>query len=682
MFRALHHCLLVANVIYGILATFIFLGLVERFGYLVRRNCCLTLRKRCTTARYVSDEELDQLQNIYEADEGLLPPTLPSVCTQLPMFNEAAVAVRCIDAACSMDWPRDLHEVQVLDDSTDEAVRALVDRVAEEWRRRGVHCHVVRRDVRTGYKAGALEAGRKQTDAEFLALFDADFVPRHDFLRRIVSRFYSREDGAPFTDLALVQAQWTHLNMGQSVLTLAQSLWIDDHHVAQMNWRSEQWQFVNFTGTAGVWRASAIEAAGGWRATSLVEDCELSFRALFAGYRTTFARVEVPAELPSSVTAYKAQQKRWTLGWAQLIRMHLGTLLFRYHCSLAKRIHLLYHILLSVQWPLWLAWQVITPWLVALSEAAQPGQARQPPPLDQLPNGARDLPAGGSMRDPSGHLIHVFTSSAHALRGMIYFAPLLLHMFLASTIAAAERCNAPDVRETYDRLVTRASRYTSRTLGAHVGAACWSSGERCGRPLRFLLLFLRALPTAFISAGMLPHQACAWIEGIFSESSEFETTPKSGSIGSGDARSTGGMGSEDGGTTSGERGGAPPPRSVQQAKVHWYVLAEVAFVLYQFTWFLYFLSTGQTGAAGGTALPMLAVGGLCCCYGDDREGRASCGCAAHDLVRVWGAWLSERLARGGRSGKEAPLQSTRAPLLSEQGHAHHENQATPSAPAV
>ena len=205
------------------------------------------------------------------------------------------------------------------------------------------------------------------------------------------------------------------------------------------------WNFVNFTGTAGVWRASAIETAGGWRACSLVEDCELSFRALFCGYQTRFTAVEVPSELPTSVTAYKAQQKRWTLGWAQLIRMHLGTLLFRYHCSLAKRIHLLYHILLSVQWPLWLAWQVITPWLVALSEAAQPGQARQPPPLDQLPNGARDLPAGGSMRDPSGHLIHVFTSSAHALRGMIYFAPLLLHMFLASTIAAAERCNVDAV---------------------------------------------------------------------------------------------------------------------------------------------------------------------------------------------------------------------------------------------
>ena len=339
MFRALHHCLLVANVIYGILATFIFLGLVERFGHLVRRNCCLTLRKRCTTARYVSDEELDQLQNIYEADEGLLPPTLPSVCTQLPMFNEAAVAVRCIDAACSMDWPRDLHEVQVLDDSTDEAVRALVDRVAEEWRRRGVHCHVVRRDVRTGYKAGALEAGRKQTDAEFLALFDATSC------RATTS--------APHREPLLLSRRWRALHRpgprpgpvdasehGAERAHASAVLWIDDHHVAQMNWRSS-----SSSSTSRGRRACGAPPPSRplrRRATFLVEDCELSFRALFAG-RTTFARVEVPlaAELGHGVQgAAEAVDAR--MGAAD--PMHLGTLLFRYHCSLAKRIHLLYHI--------------------------------------------------------------------------------------------------------------------------------------------------------------------------------------------------------------------------------------------------------------------------------------------------------------------------------------------------
>ena len=136
-----------------------------------------------------------------------------------------------------------------------------------------------------------------------------------------------------------MQAQWGHLNHDESALTRAQSLWVDDHHTLQMSWRSAMWQFVNFTGTAGVWRASAIEAAGGWRAASLVEDCELSFRHLFAGYRTKFVKeIVAPAELPATYTAYKAQQKRWTQGWVQLQRLHLRTLLFRFRCSPLRRL--------------------------------------------------------------------------------------------------------------------------------------------------------------------------------------------------------------------------------------------------------------------------------------------------------------------------------------------------------
>ena len=331
----------VANATYAILVVFVLLGLVERLGYLVLR---------CHRSAWQEEEEDGLLV-------GRLPHDVPTLCTQLPMYNEAAVAVRSIDAACALDWPRDRYEVQVLDDSSDAALRAVIDATAAEWRARGVSCHVLRRPNRRGYKAGALEMGRRQTAAEYLALLDADFVPPVDFLRRVVPRFYTRQREAR-PELALVQAQWAHLNMNDSLLTLAQSLWIDDHHVSQMGWRSQVWGFVNFTGTAGVWRASAIETAGGWRAASLVEDCELSFRVLFCGYRTQFARVDVPAELPTSVTAYKAQQKRWTLGWAQLIRLHLGTLLLRHNCSCAKRLHLLYHMLLSIQWPLWLLWQV------------------------------------------------------------------------------------------------------------------------------------------------------------------------------------------------------------------------------------------------------------------------------------------------------------------------------------
>ena len=296
---------------------------------------------------------------------GRLPVEYPTVCVQLPMFDEHAVARRTIEAACDLDWPADRFSVQVLDDSTDKDTRKLVEEVCAEVRLyRGVDCRVLHRVDRKGYKAGALEQGRKETDAEFLVIFDSDFVPPRDYLLRTIPHFYLA-DGEPDAGLALVQAQWGHLNHDESFLTRAQSLWVDDHHTLQMSWRSAMWGFVNFTGTAGVWRASAIEAAGGWRAASLVEDCELSFRHLFAGYRTKFVKeIVVPAELPATYTAYKGQQKRWTQGWAQLQRMHLATLLFRFRCSWLRRAHLVYHMCISWQWPAWAIWTTLLPFLI------------------------------------------------------------------------------------------------------------------------------------------------------------------------------------------------------------------------------------------------------------------------------------------------------------------------------
>jgi cellulose synthase/poly-beta-1,6-N-acetylglucosamine synthase-like glycosyltransferase len=296
---------------------------------------------------------------------GRLPAEHPTVCVQLPMFNEHAVAQRIIEATSRMDWPADRFSVQVLDDSTDEHTRALVEDVCARVRAStGVDCRVRHRIDRKGYKAGALEEGRRHTDAEFLVIFDADFVPPRDYLVRTIPHFYL-PDGAPDAGLALVQTQWGHLNHDESRLTRAQSLWVDDHHTLQMSWRSAMWRFVNFTGTAGVWRASAIEAAGGWRAASLVEDCELSFRHLFAGYRTKFVKeIVVPAELPATYTAYKAQQRRWTQGWVQLQRLHLGTLLFRYRCSWIRRLHLVYHMCISWQWPAWGLWITTLPFMI------------------------------------------------------------------------------------------------------------------------------------------------------------------------------------------------------------------------------------------------------------------------------------------------------------------------------
>ena len=299
-----------------------------------------------------------------EVAPGPLPANRPTVCVQLPMFNEHAVAHRVIEAACAMTWPRGRLTIQVLDDSTDGDTRALVDRTCAAMRASGVDCRVLRRDDRQGYKAGALEAGRRETEAEFLVIFDADFLPPEDYLKRAIPHFY-RHDGKPDAGLALVQTQWGHLNADESPLTRAQSLWVDDHHTLQMSWRSSVWQFVNFTGTAGVWRASAIEAAGGWRAASLVEDCELSFRHLFAGYRTTFVKeIVAPAELPATFTAYKAQQKRWTQGWVQLQRLHLRTLLLGFPCSPVRRVAFAYHMCISWQWPAWALWVTMLPFLI------------------------------------------------------------------------------------------------------------------------------------------------------------------------------------------------------------------------------------------------------------------------------------------------------------------------------
>ncbi len=314
-------------------------GLIERFGYFWKGRAA--------------------------RPPGRLPSRYPTVCVQLPMFNEHAVAERVIEAAAAMHWPIDRLSVQVLDDSTDDDTRALVDDVCARVRRElGVNCEVLRRTGRAGYKAGALEAGRRSTHAEFLVIFDSDFLPPQDFLVKAMPHFFGPE-GEPDPGLALVQAQWGHLNHDESALTRAQSLWVDDHHTLQMSWRSAAWEFVNFTGTAGVWRASAIEDAGGWRAASLVEDCELSFRHLFCGYRTKFVKeIVAPAELPATYTAYKAQQRRWTQGWVQLQRMHLVTLLTKYGCPPVKRLHLAYHMCISWQWAAWAIWITMLPFMI------------------------------------------------------------------------------------------------------------------------------------------------------------------------------------------------------------------------------------------------------------------------------------------------------------------------------
>ena len=242
----------------------------------------------------------------------------PHVLVQVPVYDEAGVARRAIDAVCRLDWPREYLEVQVLDDSTDETV-GIVDAVVGQWAARGVPVRVLRRTHRAGFKAGALAAGLELSDAEYVAIFDADFVPQPDFLRQALPLF------ALPGRIAVVQGRWTHVNRDQNWLTRAQAIGVDAHFRIVQLARAAAGAFLSFNGTAGVWRREAIDDAGGWRGDTLTEDLDLSYRAQLRGWRIAYdPELAVPAELPPALAAYKSQQRRWACGSMQCARKHLG----------------------------------------------------------------------------------------------------------------------------------------------------------------------------------------------------------------------------------------------------------------------------------------------------------------------------------------------------------------------
>ncbi len=245
----------------------------------------------------------------------------PRVCVQVPIYNERYVVERVVNAACEIDWPRDQLEIQVLDDS-DDATADIARALIERWRRRGVAISHVRRSSRTGYKAGALAHGMTLTDAPFLAVLDADFVPPAGFLRGLMDAFE-----APRTGFA--QARWGHLDEGYSWFTRVQAIGIDYHFFVEHAVRAGSGLFTSFTGTAGVWRRAAIEDAGGWSAATLTEDLDLSYRAQLRGWRAVFREgLEVPEELPVDINAYRRQQSRWATGSFQTT-FHLAWPLLR-----------------------------------------------------------------------------------------------------------------------------------------------------------------------------------------------------------------------------------------------------------------------------------------------------------------------------------------------------------------
>lgn len=265
-----------------------------------------------------------------------LPDDLPCVTVQLPVYNEENVVARLIEAAGALDWPRDRLEIQVLDDSTDGTSEIAAAHVAL-LKERGIDAHHIRRADRRGFKAGALALGMSESRGEFLAIFDADFVPPRGFLRQAIGRFQDAR-------VAAVQGRWTHLNRGYSSLTSAQALAIDGHFGVEQAARYWQGWLLNFNGTGGVWRRAAIEAAGGWSSDTLTEDLDLSYRAQLAGWQIVYdPDLECPSELPTQLAAFKLQQRRWATGSMQTARKLLPSI-WRAPIALAAKLQATLHL--------------------------------------------------------------------------------------------------------------------------------------------------------------------------------------------------------------------------------------------------------------------------------------------------------------------------------------------------
>ena len=233
---------------------------------------------------------------------------LPTVTVQIPLYNERYVVERVIDAVAALDWPQDRLQIQVLDDSTDETSALAQARIAGH-RQQGLDIRHIRRETRRGFKAGALNAGLQTARGEYVALFDADFCPEPEFLQRTVPHLVARPK------LAFVQARWSHLNDGHSILTLAQSIALDGHFAIEHAARQRAGLLKGFNGTGGVWRTKAIQDCQGWDETQLTEDVDLAYRAQLEGWQgLALTDVSAPAEIPVTLAAFKQQQFRWAKG--------------------------------------------------------------------------------------------------------------------------------------------------------------------------------------------------------------------------------------------------------------------------------------------------------------------------------------------------------------------------------
>jgi cellulose synthase/poly-beta-1,6-N-acetylglucosamine synthase-like glycosyltransferase len=278
-------------------------------------------------------------------------PELPRVTIQLPIFNEQFVVERLLDAICRLRYPLEKLDIQVLDDSTDETV-AVARGLVNHYAAKGFPISYHHRSNREGFKAGALTEGLNTARGEFVAIFDADFVPPEDFLQRVIHHFTDPKVG-------MVQTRWTHINRHYSFLTEVEAILLDGHFVLEHSGRARSNVFFNFNGTAGMWRRSAIDDAGGWQHDTLTEDTDLSYRAQLKGWKFVYLQdVECPAELPVEMTAFKTQQARWAKGLIQTSKKILPQVLKsdqRFHVKLEAW----YHLTANLSYPLMIVLSVL-----------------------------------------------------------------------------------------------------------------------------------------------------------------------------------------------------------------------------------------------------------------------------------------------------------------------------------
>ena len=307
----------------------IILGIYTACLFLIFYYSCVQMSLAVAYVRNRKKRKAEQIPTYNEA-------TTPKVTVQLPMFNEMYVAERIIETVAEFDYPRDRFQIQVLDDSTDETKDIIAAKVAEVSAR-GIYIQHIHRVDRTGYKAGALDAAMDRVEGEFIAIFDADFVPDKDFLKRTMPYFIE--------GIGVVQTRWGHLNKTYSLLTELQAFGLNGHFAIEQGGRNVSEHFINFNGTAGVWRKTCIEDAGGWEHDTITEDLDLSYRAQMKGWKFKYLEdVESPAELPITMSALKSQQHRWMKGGAEVFVKMWKSLVKYPGLKFSDRLHGLAHL--------------------------------------------------------------------------------------------------------------------------------------------------------------------------------------------------------------------------------------------------------------------------------------------------------------------------------------------------